>query len=45
VNHFMVMKDATATKAIAELARKKLDRWPSEETDKARKGLFGEPMK
>jgi hypothetical protein len=43
-NHFMVMKDAAAAKAIAELAREPLARWSPEETEKARKVLFSEPV-
>jgi pimeloyl-ACP methyl ester carboxylesterase len=39
-NHFLAMKGAA--KAIAELARDKLIRWSPEETEQARKVLFGE---
>ena len=42
-NHFLVMQNAAAAKAIAELAREKLARWSPEEVEKARKVLFGEP--
>ncbi len=45
VNHFVVMHSTAAVKQIAELAREKLARWSPEEVDKARKVLFGEPMK
>lgn len=45
VHHFLVMQNANAAKAIAELAREKLARWSPTETDTARKVLFGEPKK
>lgn len=44
-SHFMVMANPTAAKAIAELAREKLSRWSSDETDTARKVIYGEKPK
>ena len=44
-HHFVVMQNANAVKAIAELAREKLVRWSPEETERARKVMFGEPVK
>ena len=41
-HHFVVMQNTAAIKAIAELAREKLVRWSPEETERARKALFGE---
>lgn len=40
-HHFVVMQNAAAIKTIAELAREKLARWSPEETEQARKVLFG----
>ncbi|MBN9119742.1 MAG: alpha/beta fold hydrolase [Planctomycetes bacterium] len=45
VSHFDVMKNADAVKAIAKLTREKLTRWSPEETEQARKVLFGEAKK
>ncbi|QJW93931.1 esterase/lipase family protein [Frigoriglobus tundricola] len=42
-NHFTAMEHPTAVKRISELAREKLTRWGPDETEKARKELFGEP--
>lgn len=44
-NHFAVMSSGTAAKAISELAREKLVRWSPDETETARKVLFGEPKR
>jgi pimeloyl-ACP methyl ester carboxylesterase len=41
VNHFLVMQNPAAAKAIAELAREKLVRWSPDEVEQARKVLFG----
>lgn len=43
-SHFEVKHSPDAAKVIAELVREKLTRWTPEETEKARKILFGEPM-
>lgn len=45
VSHFDAMHNAEAVKAVAELAREKLTRWSPEETEKARRILFGEMQK
>jgi hypothetical protein len=42
-SHFGVKHSPDAAKVIAALAREKLTRWSPEETEKARKILFGEP--
>lgn len=42
VSHFDAMHNAATAKIIAELAAKKLTRWAPEETEKARKILFGD---
>lgn len=44
-SHFLVMHNSAAVKTIAQLAHEKLARWSPEETERARKVLFGEPMK
>ncbi len=44
-HHFVVMQNAAAIKAIAELAREKLARWSPEEVETARKVLFGDEKK
>jgi pimeloyl-ACP methyl ester carboxylesterase len=40
--HFTVMHNPAVTKAIGELAREKVAIWSAEETERARKILFGE---
>lgn len=42
VNHFDAMQNAATVKTIAELVREKITRWSPEETETARKILFGE---
>jgi hypothetical protein len=42
VSHFDAMHTAATAKTIAELVRGKLTRWAPEETEKARKVLFGD---
>ena len=44
-HHFVVMQYAPAIKSITELAREKLVRWSPEETERARKVLFGGAVK
>lgn len=41
-SHYTVMQNAAAAKTIADLAREKLTRWAPDETERARKILFGE---
>jgi len=43
VSHWDVMHSPAGAKAIAELAREKLTRWNTQEVEKARKVLFGDP--
>jgi hypothetical protein len=42
-SHFEVKHSPDAAKVIAELVREKLTRWSPEQTEKARRILFGEP--
>jgi pimeloyl-ACP methyl ester carboxylesterase len=44
-SHFRVMSSPAAAKTIAALARDKLTLWTPDETEAARKAIFGEPKK